>query len=75
VHIELASNLDTDSFINALRRFVARRGQPKVIQSDNGTNFVGRETELRKSIDLWNQEKINQFYGGPKLPFRNLAKY
>ncbi len=37
VHIEVANNLDTDSFINALRRFVARRGQPEEIWSDNGT--------------------------------------
>jgi hypothetical protein len=32
-----------------------------VIRSDNGTKFVGRERELRKSIDSWNKEKINQF--------------
>lgn len=61
MHIEVASNLDTDSFIHALRRFVARRGQPKEIRSDNGTNFVGGERELRELIKLWNQEKISQF--------------
>ena len=36
VHIEVGNNLDTDSFVNALRRFVARRGQPDEIRSDNG---------------------------------------
>ena len=36
VHIELASDLTTDSFINAVTRFVARRGPPRVIYSDNG---------------------------------------
>ena len=35
------AGLDTESFINGLRRFVARRGNPKVIFCDNGTNFVG----------------------------------
>ena len=39
VHIELASSLDTESFINALRRFIARRGQPEEMRSDNGGNF------------------------------------
>lgn len=40
VHIELASSLDTDLCINALRRFIARRGQVEEIRSDNGTNFI-----------------------------------
>ncbi|XP_062600652.1 uncharacterized protein LOC134262294 [Saccostrea cucullata] len=50
VHLEIAASLDTDSYINALRRFIARRGQVKKIRSDNGTNFVGAERELKKSI-------------------------
>lgn len=59
VHIEVASSLDTDSFINVLRRFVARRGQVVDIRSDNGTNFVGAERELRQAIEGWNQEQIS----------------
>ncbi len=58
VHIEVASSLDTDSCLNAIRRFVARRGQVKVLRSDNGTNFVAAERELRQSIEKWNNQKI-----------------
>ena len=59
VHIEVASSLDTSSFINALRRFMARRGQVKELRSDNGTNFVGAERELKLAIEGWNLEQIN----------------
>ncbi|KAK7896104.1 hypothetical protein WMY93_021429 [Mugilogobius chulae] len=58
VHLEMASSLDTDSFIHALRRFIARRGQVKILRSDNGTNFIGAERELKKAIQEWNVSKI-----------------
>ena len=61
VHIEIAHSLDTDSFILALRRFIARRGQVKEIRTDNGTNFTSGEKELRESIVNWNQEKIHSY--------------
>ena len=48
IHIEVNSHtLDTSSFINALRRFIARRGVVIEIRSDNATNFVGAEKELK----------------------------
>ncbi|KAK3702063.1 hypothetical protein QZH41_004213 [Actinostola sp. cb2023] len=50
VHIEIANSLETDSFIQALRRFIARRGPVRTIRSDNGTNFVGAQAELRQAI-------------------------
>ena len=40
VHIEVTHSLDTDSFIDALQGFMARRGRPVLVRSDNGGNFV-----------------------------------
>ena len=61
VHIEVASSLETDSFIQALRRFVARRGAVREIRSDNGTNIVGAENELRRAMKEMDHEKIRSF--------------
>ena len=61
VHIEEAHSLDTDFFINAMKRCISRRGQPKEIRSDNGSNFVGGEKELKGAIDLWNHQQIHVF--------------
>ena len=60
VHIEVAHSMETDSFLMALRRFMARRGQVKEIRSKNGTNFTSRERELRESINAWNRNKIQE---------------
>ena len=60
IHIETADTLDTDSFINCLYRFMARRGEPHLIRSDNGTNFVGAERELRKEMEAWNKDRIQE---------------
>ncbi|XP_051786109.1 uncharacterized protein LOC127528851 isoform X1 [Erpetoichthys calabaricus] len=49
-HIEIAHSLDTDSCIQAILQFTDRRGQVKIMRSDNGTNFVGAERELRETI-------------------------
>ena len=60
VHIEIAHSLDTDSFLLALRRFIARRGQDQELRSDNGTNLASGERELRESIKAWNHDKIHE---------------
>ena len=52
--------METDSFIQALRRFIARRGAVRSISSDNGTSFVGVSNELKKALDEMDQEQIRQ---------------
>ncbi|XP_055633257.1 uncharacterized protein LOC129773639 [Toxorhynchites rutilus septentrionalis] len=46
VHVELVGDLSTKSFIAALKRFVARRGRPAVIECDNAKNFLGTSRAL-----------------------------
>ena len=58
-HIEAVHSLDTSSFLNALTRFMSRRGRPRVIYSDNGTDFRGGEKELAEMIKAWNQHQIS----------------
>ena len=48
IHLEVISDLTTASFIAGLNRFIARRGCPTTIHSDNGSNFVGAKNRLRE---------------------------
>ena len=61
VHLEVVENCETDSFINALRRFVNRRGCPTTVFSDNGTNFRGASTELKEFLRQLDRSAITDF--------------
>nr|XP_057933833.1 uncharacterized protein LOC131132323 [Doryrhamphus excisus] len=60
VHLEVAYALDTNSCINAVRRFICRRGPVLTLRSDNGTNFVGANRELKESLDAVNHVRIQK---------------
>ena len=48
VHIEVVTSLTTQAFLAALRHFIARRGKPRTICSDNVTNFHGAANEFHE---------------------------
>lgn len=50
IHLEVVEDLTSKAFIAALRRFMSRRGRCNTIYSDNGTNFVGAQRELKSYI-------------------------
>ncbi|CAF4810031.1 unnamed protein product [Pieris macdunnoughi] len=56
IHIELVTDLTSKAFIAAFRRFIARRGYCRDLYSDNGTNFVGANKQLR---DMFDRSKSN----------------
>ena len=61
VHLEMAYGLDTDSFLKAFCRMVNRQGLPEEMLSDNGTNFVGANKELRKLVkQMTKDSKVNE---------------
>ncbi|KAL0147788.1 hypothetical protein M9458_056904 [Cirrhinus mrigala] len=76
VHLDLLCSMDADSFLLALRRFIARRGKPFELICDRGTNFRGGERELSEAFvemepslreQLANQ-KISFIFNPPHAP-------
>ncbi|XP_059056176.1 uncharacterized protein LOC131850043 isoform X4 [Achroia grisella] len=81
VHLELVTDLTKESYMAALNRFVSRRGKPRNILSDNGTNFVGTSNELQRFLHSSNvasdmvQEGIQFSFAPPYSPhFNGLAE-
>ncbi|UYV67785.1 hypothetical protein LAZ67_5002051 [Cordylochernes scorpioides] len=73
IHLELISSLTTDALISTIRRFIARRGKPATIYSDNATNFVGAHKIIGKlchnaSKVLTNSEGIQWKFIPPSAP-------
>nr|XP_039258909.1 uncharacterized protein LOC120335473 [Styela clava] len=61
VHLEIVHSMDVNSFINGLRRFIARRGKMSTIICDNGSNFTAGNKVLKKEIQIWNSSKMGEF--------------
>ncbi|XP_041456247.1 uncharacterized protein LOC121408709 [Lytechinus variegatus] len=61
IHLEVAVDCTSMEFMQVLRRFFAMRGQPAFILSDNGTQFVGTERELREMVQGWSSEELRDF--------------
>ncbi len=58
IHLELAEDYTTQSFVAAFHRFTARRGHCSILYSDQGPNFIGAAPELRAMF-----EKRSKFVG------------
>ena len=80
VHFELAVDCSTMEFLQALRRFFAIRGTPAVMISDNGTQLIGTEKELKEMVQGWKLEELREFcaekdmewrFTTPKAPHHN----
>ncbi|XP_055844957.1 uncharacterized protein LOC129911250 [Episyrphus balteatus] len=60
IHLELVSDLTSDAFLAAFRRFVSRRGLCSNVYSDNGTNFQGARRCLNEMHKLVISEAYNE---------------
>lgn len=64
LQLELARDRRTDTFLAALRRFIARRVKPAEMYSDNGRNFgrnfVGAKRALNEMLQLHTSREHNE---------------
>nr|XP_012146525.1 PREDICTED: uncharacterized protein LOC105663276 [Megachile rotundata] len=74
VHLEVVSDLTSEAFIAALKRFIARRGFCTNLYSDNGTNFVGANNELKDLRELIrsddHQKKVTAFLADKAIAWK-----
>lgn len=73
IHIEIAHTLSTDSFLMTLTNFIARRGIPAEIYSDNGTNFRGADRFLKEELKTlssirWGKRWLTRAFHGSLIP-------
>lgn len=74
VHIELVTGLTTDLYLMTLKRFIARRGNPSLIYSDNATNFAGAKNQLKELQEFLRQPQhsdvIKDFAAQNQIQFK-----
>ena len=73
IHLEPIASMTTNAFLNALQRFTARRGVPTKVLSDNGSNFVAADSELKKLWDWETREKCKEQY--PQIEWEFIPPY
>nr|CAH7729802.1 unnamed protein product [Callosobruchus chinensis] len=62
LHLELATELTSEAFLACLHRFFARRGKSLHLYTDNGSNFIAANKELRNFLKH-NSNKFNDSLG------------
>lgn len=65
VHVEVAHDCSTDALILCLRNFMNICGKPRTIASDNGTNFVGFDGEVKSVPEFFDTGKIKEAFSPP----------
>ena len=60
VHLEAVQDLTTESFMQALIRFISRRGKPDMIYSDNAKTYKATDKELAKLYRTIEWDKVGE---------------
>ena len=61
IHIEVLETMDANSFICALRRFLAIRGPVARLRCDQGTSFVREKSQFDDALLEMDQTQIHKF--------------
>ena len=71
IHLEIVPDLSTEAFLRCLQRFTARRGIPRLITSDNATNFKGASKILLKLIQT---PEVQAYLASKRITWRFLLQ-
>lgn len=74
LHLELVGSLSTDTFLLAFRRFIARRGLPSVVYSDNARTFKRAELELKQLWTVVNESRVKNFCASNGIKWKYIVE-
>lgn len=69
LHLDLLESLDTDAFLLALRRFIARQGKPYELLADQGTNFKSGDSTLKEAFRSM-EPSLQETLSGQQVTFK-----
>jgi hypothetical protein len=61
IHIEVVEDMSGSAFVNALRRFIAIRGNVSELRSDRGTNFIAAANMLKFNVVNVEVDPVKKF--------------
>ncbi|GFW16640.1 integrase catalytic domain-containing protein [Trichonephila clavipes] len=74
LHLELVSDMTTNSFLLPFRRFLARKGSCKVIYSDNAKTFMKSKTEIENLSRILSQSMAQYFIAKERIIWKNIIE-
>ncbi|GFY68601.1 integrase catalytic domain-containing protein [Trichonephila inaurata madagascariensis] len=74
LHLELVSDMTTNSFLLAFRRFLVRRGCCKVIYSDNAKTFLKSKKEIENLSRILSQSMVQNFIAKERIIWKNIIE-
>lgn len=70
VHMKIATDLSTDACLLCIKNFCNLRGVPARIRSDQGTNFVGADNEIRRTESFIDNSAIQRELSTKSIEWR-----
>ena len=75
IHLELLSSMNTTTFLQALKRFISRRGTPSIIYSDNAKTFKKASKILEfQGPNILTDEEIQSFVSNRRITWKFIAE-
>ena len=74
VHLELVTDLSTDTFLHAFGRFISRRGICNVIYSDNARTFKRAKQDLKYLWTLMKGKEMRELFTEKRISWRYIVE-
>ena len=76
MYLELVANMSAENFLLCMRRFIAKRGKPSLIISDNASQIKLGQTIIEK---VWrmvsNDEEVQSYISNEGITWKYIVEY